>query len=137
MAKLQSFKRLIIEDFPEKDRNLVAKLAYPINSTFEDILNVLNKNLTIEDNLTINKKDFTVTVDANGVPIVNTVILSGLNSSCVGMQVIKAINSTNPTISPTGTPFITFSDNSGQITISKITNLQANNKYTLRVILYT
>lgn len=136
MSKLQSFKRLIEEDFAEKDRPLIGKIASSLNSAIEDIQNALSKNLSIEDNLTINKKDLVVTVDANGAPTTPTTIKSDLKSLCCGLQVIKATNSTNSTVSPTGTPFITFVDNSGLITINKISNLQANNKYTLKIILY-
>lgn len=136
-AKLGSFRRIIAEDYDEKDRKTVEKLGYSINVFADDVLASLNKGLTIEDNLAQAKKDITVTVDSTGVPTTSTVVLSGLNNTVVGMQVIRAINNTNTTLTPTSTPFITFSDNSGQITISKVSGLQANNRYTLRTILYT
>lgn len=135
MAKLQGLKRILLEDFEEKDRPLVGKIAYSVNTAIEDIQYAMNKNLSIEDNLSIVKKDITITVDASGIPTSTTIIKSGLASTCQGMQVIKATNLTTSTTSPTGTPFITFSDNSGNVTISKVTNLQANNKYQLRVLL--
>ena len=37
---------------------------------------------------------------------------------------------------PSSVPLITFSDNSGQISVNKVTGLKASNKYSLRVILY-
>lgn len=137
MAKLQSFKRLIIEDFSEKDRPLVSKIAYAVNIAFEDILNALNKNLSITDNLSINQKTLSVTVDGTGAPKSTTTLSSGLGSTCTGISVISARNLTNASSSPTTTPFITFVDNSGSISIQKITGLQENNSYQLQLILWT
>lgn len=134
--KIQGFKRITAEDFDEKDKSLVSKIAYSINVFAEDVTTALNKNISIEDNLSIVKKDITITVDRTGTPTTSSIITSGLGSFCSGMQVIKATNITNPSVSPTNQPFITFSDNEGKITISKITGLQADNKYILRVILY-
>lgn len=136
MSKLQSFKRLIIEDFDEKERDMVSKIAYSVNTFADDVLGAFNKNISIDDNLNIVKKDITVTVNTLGVPTSPLTVSSGLSSICVGMQVINATNLTNSTTTPTGTPFITFSDNGSQITISKITNLQASNSYRLKLILY-
>jgi len=137
MSKPQSFKRIIVEDFPEAERALVGKIASSINIFADEILNILDKNLSIDDNLAQAKKTFTVTVDSNGIPKSSLVLTSGLKSTCVGMQVIYATNQTNVDNSPTSTPFITFRDSSGQITISKITGLAVNNIYQLRAILYT
>lgn len=137
MSKIQGFKRIISEDYDEKMRPTVAKLAYSINVFADDVSNALNKGLTIEDNLAYAKKDIIVTVDGNGVPTTPTVVISGLSNTVVGMNVIRAINGTHTNMSPLAQPFITFSDNSGQITISKVTGLQANNRYTLKTIFYT
>ena len=137
MAKLSSFRRIIAEDYDEKDRKSIGKLAYSINVFADDVLAALNNGLTIEDNLRQAKKDITLIVDANGVPTTPTVVTSGLSNTVVGMNVIRAVNSTNTSTSPIAQPFITFSDNSGQITISKVTGLQANNRYTLKTIFYT
>lgn len=136
MSKLQGYKRIIQEDFDEKERPLVGKLGYSLNPTLEDILNVLNKNISIDDNLNITKKDLTITVDGNGVPITTSNLKTDLASNCVGIQVIRASNLTNTALSPTSTPFITFTETNGVLNIRKITNLQANHKYQLKLILY-
>lgn len=136
MARLQSFKRITVEDFEQKDRALVSKIAYAVNVFAEDVLNNLNNNLTIEDNLNLAKKDLTVTVDASG-NVTNSVSLkTGLNHSCQGSLVIRAVNLTNTANIPTGTPFITFTENSGLLTILNITNLVANDQYKLKLILF-
>jgi hypothetical protein len=134
--KIQGFKRLIIEDFDEKDRPLASKVANVLNVFAEEVGSALNKNLSIEDNLNSTIKSITVIVDANGVPVSKTSVSSGLQTLCSGIQVIRAINQTSPSLSSISCPFITFVDNGGDINISKITGLQANNKYLLRIILY-
>lgn len=209
MAKIQGFKRLIVEDFKEEDRDMVGKIGYAINTFAEEVSNAFNKSLTIEDNLNWTRKDISVQVDNKGVPIVPQVLASGLPAVCKGMLVISATNKDNfvdvnktitansaapltvitsvahglssgdqivisgsnstPSIngrwhvakidantfnipltvsvagtagnifksfSPSSTPFITFSDNGGQVTISKITNLEPNNVYNLKLILF-
>jgi uncharacterized membrane protein len=136
MARLQSFKRLIAEDFPEKDRPLIQKIAYVVNIFGEDVLNALNKQLTIEDNLNIVKKDITVVVDGSGEPTIPISIKTNLDHACQGITVIKVSNVTDPTSFPSGTPFVSFSENSGTISISNITNLTAADQYQLRLILF-
>lgn len=136
MSKLQSFKRIIIEDFEEKDRTLVGKLASSINSFAEDVLNALTNNISIDDNMNFVKKDLTLTVDSNGRPTTKTTLKTGLKSVCVGTQVIRATNLTNTTTYATSQPLISFTDNSGVITIQQVSGLQANNKYQLKLILY-
>lgn len=136
MSKLQSFKRLTVEDFDTKDRAMVGKIAYSINIFAEDVLNALNNNISIEDNLNIAKKDFTVVVDGSGNIVGNASLKTGLSHSCQGITVIKADNLTVPANIPTGTPFVTFSESSGLITISNITNLTATNQYKLKLVLF-
>lgn len=137
MSKIENFKRLIPEDYKSTEQELINKLGNSINTFAEQVTNAFNNNLSIDDNLNITKRSLTITVDSNGVPLVPTNINSGLNGTCVGIQVIRAQNVTNSSIIPTGTPFISYADNSRVIKISNITNLQANNKYQLNLILYT
>ncbi len=135
MPRPQSFKRLVVEDFPEKERESVGKIANSINPFAEDILECLNNNLSMEDNLAAAQRSVTVTT-SSGVPTAALTIPTGLTSACAGTQVIKALNKTTATNSPTSQPFITFTNEGGFIKISKITGLQDNEKYVLTVILW-
>lgn len=135
MPKPQSFRRIIIEDFPEKERPLISKLAYCLNPFAEDVLQCLNNNLSIKDNLELEQRTFSVTV-ASGVPTGVLTIKTGLTSNCAGTQVIKAVNKTNSSHVPTSVPFITFSNDAGNIIISNISGLQDNEKYDLTVVFY-
>lgn len=210
LAILEGFKRLIVEDFDSKDRAMISKVAYSVNSFADDVLNALNKNLTINDNLLAKETTITLTVDATGTPTSKTTFTTNLGTASTGMLVIDAFPvSTNtppsgsitaisvgvltqitvpshglltgtqviisgsdstPSINgswsvgvidkntfsipfsvttagtrgtfklasyPTGTPFISYSENSGTITILNVTNLPPNQQFTLSLIVFT
>ncbi len=135
MPKPQQFRRIIAEDFPEKERPTINKLAYSINSFAEDVLQCLNNNLSMQDNLAANQKTFSVML-VSGVPTIATSVKTGLNTQCGGIQVIRAVNKTTITNFPTSAPFISFTNDNGLILINKITGLQDNEKYDLTVIFW-
>lgn len=136
MAKPQSFKRIIVEDFDSKDRPLVSKLAYAINGFAEDMLNTLTRQITIDDNLNWKKKDVTIAVDVAGTPTTTTQISTDLDHACQGVLVIKCTDLVTAGRPPGSTPFISFTEKSGIISITNVTGLVGNNQYSLRVILF-
>lgn len=137
MSKIQSFKRIIIEDFDEKDRKLVSKLAYSINIFAQDLENALNKGLTIPDNLSLVQKDVNVMVDLSGTPKSNIQIKTGLAGSCQGILVIKVTDLVTTGRPPAASPFVTFTENgTGLINITNITGLIGENSYSLRIVLF-
>lgn len=135
MSKLQAFKRIITEDFDQKDRALITKLAYAINVFAEDVVNAFSNKITIEDNLNIVTKDLIVKVDSTGAVTSGGTLKTGLDHTCAGIIVVKATNTTTSANIPSGTPFLTFSETSGLLTISNISNLTSNNKYALKLLL--
>lgn len=137
MSKIQSFKRIIIEDFDEKDRKLVSKLAYSMNIFAQDLENALNKGLTIADNLSLVQKDVNVTVDVSGTPKSNIQIKTDLASTCKGVLVIKVTDLVTTGRPPAASPFVTFTENgTGLINITNITGLIGENSYSLRIVLF-
>ena len=58
--KLPSFSRLVIEDMPKDVRGWIDKLLSPLNSFMLNIRSGLNKNITINDNLSGAIKGFNV-----------------------------------------------------------------------------
>jgi hypothetical protein len=136
MAKLNVTKRIVTEDFQKDDQALVSKLAFTLNSFFEQTANALNKNLTIEDNLNMEVKSVTITVDASGIPTTAAAFQTALKTKVRGATVIAARNQTSATTYPTSAPFLTFEQNDGIITIQHIAGLQASNSYSLTILLY-
>lgn len=138
MGKIASFKRIITEDFESKDQNLISKLAFSINAFADDVANLVNKNLSFDDNLNITTKTITIAVNALGIPTSTTQLKTGLLRGTTGSQVIKVVNKTlGSNAAPTATPFITYTENSGVITITNITNLTANIQFAITIILYS
>lgn len=135
--KLQSFRRLLKTDFEQQYQGLIDKLASVLNIDIESVYNVLNKNVSISDNILCTVKDVTVTVDATGTPTQQTQFsLDSQVTKVLGTQVIYAINNTNSTSYPTGGIFISFTPTTTGVLINNITGLVANNSYTLRIIAY-
>lgn len=137
MAKLSGLKRIVTEDFKSDQQEMIGKLAFVINPMIDNILQALNKNLTINDNLNQSVMDFTVRVDASGKPAIDTQLKYDLKTTCKGAQVINVQNKSNTALYPTQTPFITFEQvSSSLLKIKNITGLVANNNYTITAIFY-
>lgn len=132
--KLQTFKNLVKDNFPQKYYDLIDTLGFSINPVMTQLLNAMNRNLTVTDNLNMQYKDIVVTVDANGTPTTTTTYKSTLNGSTQGIVVIRADNLTSSRTYPVSYPFISWIDNSGTVTINNISGLQANQKYQLRIL---
>jgi hypothetical protein len=134
MARPIDFKRIAKEDFNSDERGLVEKLALPINSFFEQVRNALNNDIDFQN---LNQKTIAlkVRVDANGIPVVLTKFKSDINGRALGIICINAVNNTNPTNYPTGTPWINYTENSSLITVNNITNLVQNDVYTLTLLI--
>jgi len=130
---LSNFKRIIVEDLPKESQELGSKLAYVLNPTLEQLEQAFSKNIGI-DNLNQQIKVIEVTVSSVGRPTNTTQFKSELKSQAKGLVCIRAENLTNGNLYPTATPFISFSENEGLITLNNITGLQASNKYNLTIL---
>lgn len=133
MAKLQNFKRIQTQDYQDDHKETIEKLSFSINSFAEDVLRALNGNLNT-DNLLEKSKTFDVELTSTGEP---KSLLQFKNPSNVykieGIRVIKADNMSNTNIYPTNSPFISFSESAGIITINNITGLSVNYKWRLKI----
>lgn len=134
MAKFGFLKRLVKEDFKKEDQAIIDKIAFILNPALESLTQALSNNLTFEENLNAQVKELELIVGSNGIPTSSVSFSSTLKGTCKGLMVVRVENLTNSVAYPSGAPFISFSDNAGQITINHITGLTAGNKYRLRVI---
>lgn len=134
MARISGFQRLVKENFPSKYRDLVDSF-YSLNNALEQIVNALNNNqITVSDNMNQQYKTITVTVGATGIPLQPVTFQSTLTTKTVGIIVVSAQNVTNTNTYPTTAPFISFTDNSGTVTINNVLGLQANQQYSLTLL---
>ena len=130
MAQVPNIKRLAKEDFPSDDQKLIEKLAYPINSFFEQTRNALNRSLDFNN---LNQEIITllVTVDATGKPKIQTRFKSNLNTRLQGMTCVRAENVNNPGTPPDNTPFATWIQSGNVVTINNVKGLPANTQFRL------
>ena len=134
MAKISFIRKLVKEDFPQKYQDLIGSLGNVLNPALQSITLSLNKGLTFADNVQCSIVNISVTVDATGKPINPTTFQSNLISTTQHLFLTQAHNLTNTNTYPTTAPFISWVDNAGNVTINNITGLQANQTYSLRII---
>lgn len=133
MAKVTNLKRLSKDDFPTESHELVDKLAFALNPFLEQVASAFNKNIDF-DNLNMQFINLETEVDNNGKPKLNQEIKPTLKSRVRGIICASAQNLRDTTY-PTGTPFLSYTVNNGVITITNITNLPANKRFILSIIL--
>lgn len=133
MPNLGFLKRLIKEDFKKDEYELIGKVGGILNPALEAITGALNKGGLNVSDLNAQLKDVEVIVDVNGLPRTDTTFASELKGLCSGLMVVQAQNLTNPTIYPTTAPFISFTQDKGQIIINHVSGLQDGDKYKLKI----
>lgn len=134
--KLPNFRRLIKTDFPQNEQNLVEKIASSLNYGLEVVYEALNNKISLQDNILCTVKDLQITVNASGIPIVQTSFRPTFPGTVIGLQVIKADNLTNTNTYPSSGISVSFVQTDTGILINHITGLQANNTYQLRIVAY-
>jgi hypothetical protein len=132
--KLTNVKRIIVEDFDKNQQDTISKLGYIINTVFEQLVTILNNQVTVTDNLNESIQQLSVNVDSTGTPSQATTIKYNLAGKCQGVSVISATNTTSSSVYPTACPLILFTQNSNTtLTVNKVLGLPANNNFTLTV----
>lgn len=142
MSKISNIKRLIKEDFAQKDQDLIDKLAYVLNPFLDQVTKAFNKGIN-NDNLS---RDFAyatvLNVTGTGSYNVNGIATGGdltpsvqikikLSSKMIGINVIKADNATNPGTYPINAIGLSWTVEKDIITLNKVTGIQDGQKYNL------
>ncbi|GAG62776.1 unnamed protein product [marine sediment metagenome] len=127
MAKTQRPKRLSTQDVSSKEaKEAVRAVANSVNNFMEEHYIAISGNLTIADNLNMEYKTIKLTTDGSGDLVRSVKFKSNLKTKVVGMVVVRTFIS-----EPTTLPFCIFSENSGQVSITKIIGLAADSEYQL------
>ena len=91
--QLSNVKRIVVEDFKQDDREVVAKLAYILNSFMDEVTDLSRKNVSY-DNLNRSKVTVDVTVDAQGKPMglsqINTNLKTYSGNVIINTQSLKS-----------------------------------------------
>lgn len=129
--QLDNPKRLVVEDFDQKDQALVSRLAETLNGFQEQVVNALNGNIQI-DNLDREIIEFKVQVSSSGIPLQTTKFSASVGVK--GSNVLRADNGTNPAKFVVSAPFVSFSPlGNGIYQVNHVTGLHASDKYTIRL----
>lgn len=133
MGRIPDLKRITKEDFPEKYRDLIEKLAFPINSFHEQVRSVLNKNVNFE-NLNQELKTLNFTTNENSQPINALTFNSGLSTRVQGMIITRIVITSDNTAFAETQPVISWTQNEKLITINNISNLEPETQYSITVL---
>lgn len=133
MAQLTNVRRIIVEDFPSDQQDLISRLAPNINNFMEEVVQLSRKRIDYE-NLARSKVQIDVTVDSTGKLINTNGRLFTNLSSLSGHIVINAANLTNNAVFPTAPPWVNYTNlGNGYIQIISVLGLPANNKFKLTI----
>lgn len=135
--RIPLFKRIYKSDYEKDQQDLIEKLSFSINVGMENFQGVLNNRTSLQDNIQCTLKTFNVTVDSSGKPTTTSAFTLTSLGTLSGIIVLNAVNQTNSTVYPTGTPFISFSVNSNLVSITNIAGLPAGNNFLITVVAFT
>jgi len=135
--KLPSYRRIVKSDYSVEDQVLVDQLSVSINQGFDILYTAMNKRISLRDNVQTNIKDIQIKVDVKGTPTPAVKFTIDTTLNIEGLQVIKATNTKNPTVYPTGGIFISYAQVDDVIAINNITGLVAGEIYLIRIVVYS
>lgn len=129
------FKRLVRTDYSDEYQTLIDQLGVSLNNTVESLVNIVSKNVSLSDNIACTIKDIEVTVDANGTPK-EAITINTDKSTITAVICGRANNLTNSNIYPNSGIQISYTQSGSKININNIAGLQANNIYSLRIVIF-
>ncbi len=133
--KINNTTQIKGDDFPDEDRDLAERIGNILNPFMQQVVEINDGRLDFENRVeTI--LSIEMTVDADGKPLLNDKV-NIKKSNIRGIQVISALNLTNPSIYAESQPFVSYSYlGNNLIKVNKITGLGANYKFQLTMIIY-
>ena len=136
MSFIDNVRRIVREDYDQKYHALIDKLAFVLNTFMEQVVTEVNGQIDFT-NLAQDKIGFSITVDADGIPVTTTLVRSTV-SRATGFTIIRALNQTNLGTYATNQPFVSFSvqTDTTLMKINHVSGLQAGEKYSLTAIVY-
>jgi hypothetical protein len=135
VAKLSSYRRIVEQDYDPSYKSLITNLSTTINSSFEELYNSFNNNITFGDNINCTISSFTVTVDTNGIPTNSTSFkLANGQTTAQGLWVIDVTGAKDPTLLPSSGVFVSFVRSESSVVIKNVKGLTPGYAYTLKVL---
>jgi len=134
--KLPNFRRLIKSDYKEEYQGLIETLSFSLNNGIEVLYQTLNKAVSLRDNVACTVKDIDVEVNSSGTPVGNLRFSLDNTNRILGLSVLNAINTKNPTVLPTSGVFISYTQENKTIIVNNIKGLPAGQPFTLTVVAF-
>jgi hypothetical protein len=135
MAKLSGYRRIIKTDFAQEYQPLVEQLSVTINNGFDTVFNALNGKLNFADNILSTIAEFRVTVKEDGTPQQTTQFKLDRNqSNLIGLLVLNINGADDSQLRATSGLAISYTPNSGIVTITNIKGLEAGKAYNIKVL---
>jgi hypothetical protein len=135
--KLPTQKKIIKTEFDEENQQLVEKLSGSVDYNFDKVFSALSGNIDLVNNLKGIVKEFQVTVDSSGIPLIPVRFNSTLTPARpFGAMVIDQTNLTNSTTYPTGAVMVTYTESKGVVTVNHFTGLPANNTFRIKIVFF-
>lgn len=129
--KIQRPKRITTQGITEESKEAVTAVGSAANTFIEEVYLAIMGKITISDNLDQRFQQVKVNVDANGIPNTRVQFNANLSGKTNGITCIRAFG----TSYVNSAPFVSFTDNSGIVTINHVSGLIADTDYTLVLIL--
>jgi hypothetical protein len=130
MAKIDSPKRFVVEDFKPAERPFASKLFGILNNFMEQVIGIINGRLNFKDNFFAHDTEVIVNTPFTTINVANP-----LNSPIRGIIVLRVDTLTNSKEILTDGVTVQYTNDTGQIRIYNITGLTPGNKYRLRLLL--
>lgn len=133
MAKAPNIRRLLVEDFPEQSE-WIDKLLQPVNQLSVTLSTVLNRGLSLKDNVGLGMLE--VTLDTSVPTAFPLVMRHGLSSGVFGLQLVYVADTGNnpPTLPAVTALWEDLGD--GRVQINNIPGLVAGRTYNLRFLAF-
>lgn len=132
MAKIELPKKIRAEDYPQDQQAIISKISDPFNDLADSFYGALTKSLDFA-NMNRDLVQVSINVDGTGAVSNQPQVRYNLRTgSPRGVTCVRAFNSTNPNVFPTGAPFVNWTvATTNTIQILSVTNLPINSQFTL------
>lgn len=132
MSKIQTPKKIRVEDFDAEQQELIRGIGFVINPFMDEVYLILTNNIDF-NNLNRELVEIDLNIDSSGNLINLPQIKNKVISKVRGINILKATNLVNPTIYPSSSPFLSWSVNGDILNILNVTGLQNSSQYRLLV----
>ena len=129
MSIIQRPKRITSESVKPESRDAIDTVGSSVNNFMEEVYLSIMKGLTITDNLNMELKTITLTVDSNGIPTPTVTFKTIIKTRVQGLLCIRVLSGL-----PLNQPFLSFTENNGIVTLTHITGLTANTNYQIVIL---